>query len=300
MICRTIPLNETAHLDTYILNNSNEYNVGKKRPFVLVLPGGAYAFTSDREAEPVALRFNSIGCHAGVLWYTTRDLVPKVPRNAFEEAMMAVKWVREHAEEYLIHTDQIIVCGFSAGGHLAIECATMWHESWIAEKLHCSSDMLKINLAIPCYAAGKAEKMPVGENGPMMLHARQSGNMRFFGSDDPTDEQVEAYNCLRRISRHTPPMFIWHTYEDQLVDVSNSIELAWNMKKHAIPFELHIFEKGEHGLALADRTTARKDSHKNAHVYHWFELCEEWLSNYIDIEEGMYGELPFNPDFMNR
>lgn len=179
MICRTIPLNETAHLDTYILNNSNEYNVGKKRPFVLVLPGGAYAFTSDREAEPVALRFNSIGCHAGVLWYTTRDLVPNVPRNAFEEAMMAVKWVREHAEEYLIHTDQIIVCGFSAGGHLAIECATMWHESWIAEKLHCSSDMLKINLAIPCYAAGKAEKMPVGENGPMMLHARQSGNMRF-------------------------------------------------------------------------------------------------------------------------
>ncbi|HAM30981.1 MAG TPA: alpha/beta hydrolase [Erysipelotrichaceae bacterium] len=300
MICRTIPLNETAHLDTYILNNSNEYNVGKKRPFVLVLPGGAYAFTSDREAEPVALRFNSIGCHAGVLWYTTRDLVPNVPRNAFEEAMMAVKWVREHAEEYLIHTDQIIVCGFSAGGHLAIECATMWHESWIAEKLHCSSDMLKINLAIPCYAAGKAEKMPAGENGPMMLHARQSGNMRFFGSDDPTDEQVEAYNCLRRIGRHTPPMFIWHTYEDQLVDVSNSIELAWNMKKHAIPFELHIFEKGEHGLALADRTTARKDSHKNAHVYHWFELCEEWLSNYIDIEEGMYGELPFNPDFMNR
>lgn len=300
MICRTIPLNETAHLDTYILNNSNEYNVGKKRPFVLVLPGGAYAFTSDREAEPVALRFNSIGCHAGVLWYTTRDIVPNVPRNAFEEAMMAVKWVREHAEEYLIHTDQIIVCGFSAGGHLAIECATMWHESWIAEKLHCSSDMLKINLAIPCYAAGKAEKMPAGENGPMMLHARQSGNMRFFGSDDPTDEQVEAYNCLRRIGRHTPPMFIWHTYEDRLVDVSNSIELAWNMKKHAIPFELHIFEKGEHGLALADRTTARKDSHKNAHVYHWFELCEEWLSNYIDIEEGMYGELPFNPDFMNR
>ena len=48
MICKTIPLNETAHFDTYFLNNSNEYNVGKKRPFVLVLPGGAYAFTSDR------------------------------------------------------------------------------------------------------------------------------------------------------------------------------------------------------------------------------------------------------------
>lgn len=298
MICQTIPLNETAHLDTYILNNSNEYNVGKKRPFVLVLPGGAYAFTSDREAEPIALRFNSIGCHAGILWYTTRDLVSNVPKNAFEEAMMAVKWVREHADEYLIDPDLIIVCGFSAGGHLAIECATMWHEPWIAEKLGCDPKQLKINLAIPCYAAAKAEKMPKGEAGPLMLRAKQSGNMRFFGTDDPSDEDVEAYNCLNKVSRNTPPMFIWHTYEDQLVDVANSIELAWNLKKHKIPFELHIFEKGEHGLALADRTTARKDSHKNAHVYHWFELCEEWLSEYIDKEEGMYGDKPFNPDFM--
>lgn len=298
MICQTIPLNETAHLDTYLLNNSNEYNVGKKRPFVLVLPGGAYAFTSDREAEPIALRFNSIGCHTGILWYTTRDLVPNVPRHAFEEAMMAVKWVREHADDYLIDPDQIIVCGFSAGGHLAIECATMWHEPWIAEKLGCDPKQLKINLAIPCYAAAKAEKMPKGEAGPLMLRAKQSGNMRFFGTDDPSDEDVEAYNCLNKVSQHTPPMFIWHTYEDQLVDVANSIELAWTLKKHKIPFELHIFEKGEHGLALADRTTARKDSHKNAHVYHWFELCEEWLSEYIDKEEGMYGEMPFNPDFM--
>lgn len=298
MICQTIPLNETAHLDTYLLNNSNEYNVGKKRPFVLVLPGGAYAFTSDREAEPIALRFNSIGCHTGILWYTTRDLVPNVPRHAFEEAMMAVKWVREHADDYLIDPDQIIICGFSAGGHLAIECATMWHEPWIAEKLGCDPKQLKINLAIPCYAAAKAEKMPKGEAGPLMLRAKQSGNMRFFGTDDPSDEDVEAYNCLNKVSQHTPPMFIWHTYEDQLVDVANSIELAWTLKKHKIPFELHIFEKGEHGLALADRTTARKDSHKNAHVYHWFELCEEWLSEYIDKEEGMYGEMPFNPDFM--
>lgn len=298
MICQEIFLNETAHLDMYILNNSNEYNVGKKRPFVLVLPGGAYAFTSDREAEPIALRFNAIGCHAGILWYTTHDQVANVPRNAFEEAMKAIKWVREHSKEYLIDTDQIIVCGFSAGGHLAIECATMWHEPWIAKKLDCDSEWLKVNLAIPCYAAGKAEKMPKGEAGPLALHAKQSGNMRFFGSDDPSDEEVEAYNCLNKVSKHTPPMFIWHTYEDQLVDVANSIELAWNLRKHNIPFELHIFEKGEHGLALADRTTARKDSHKNAHVYHWFELCEEWLSQYIDKEEGMYGMMPFNPDFM--
>lgn len=134
----------------------------------------------------------------------------------------------------------------------------------------------------------------------MALYGRQSGNMRLFGSDDPTDEEVESFNCLKKVSKNTPPMFIWHTYEDQLVDVMDSVELAAALGKNKIPFELHIFEKGEHGLALADRTTARKDSHKNPHIYHWFELCEEWLSDYIDLEEGLYGELPSNKDFYKQ
>jgi dipeptidyl aminopeptidase/acylaminoacyl peptidase len=77
-------------------------------------------------------------------------------------------------------------------------------------------------------------------------------------------------------------MFLWHTTEDVLVDVAHSLKLAVKLREAEIPFELHIFEKGEHGLALADRTTARKSSHLNAHVAKWFELCEGWLSSYID------------------
>ena len=60
------------------------------------------------------------------------------------------------------------------------------------------------------------------------------------------------------------------------------LSLFYKLKEKNIPFELHIFEKGEHGLALCDRTTSRKASHHNNHVIHWFELCEEWLSDYID------------------
>ena len=82
-----IKINETAYMDTYLLRNSNEYNVGKKRPLVIICPGGGYAFTSDREAEVIALKFNSIGLNSVVLWYTTGDKVKNIPENALQRQL---------------------------------------------------------------------------------------------------------------------------------------------------------------------------------------------------------------------
>ncbi len=84
--------------NTYLLHQSKEYNVGKKRPLVIVCPGGGYAFTSDREAEVIALKFNSIGLNSVVLWYTTGDQVKNVPHNALMEAAQTVKTIRAHAQ----------------------------------------------------------------------------------------------------------------------------------------------------------------------------------------------------------
>ena len=95
--------------DAQMLSLIHIYNVGKKRPFVLVIPGGGYAFTSDREAEPIALKFNSIGFNSGVLWYTVMDQVTNVPHNALIEGAMAIKYIREHGEDWLIDTDNIDV-----------------------------------------------------------------------------------------------------------------------------------------------------------------------------------------------
>lgn len=294
MTCQKIKLSSTASMDTYFLHNSEEYNVEKKRPIVLVLPGGGYAFTSDREAEPIALKFNSIGLHAAILWYTVKDQVKNVPQNAYEEAMKAILWLREHAEEYLLDPNQVIVCGFSAGGHLCVQCATRWHEPEIAKKLGCTSEELKVNLAVAGYPAVRFYPAPAGEKGfgAGLCANPNTSNERFFGTDTPSAAEVENMNLLNKVGPNTPPMFIWHTYEDQLVSVMDSVELAGKMKEFNRPFELHIFEKGEHGLALCDRTTARKWSHINSHIIHWFSLCEEWLSSYIDIPETMFGKYP--------
>lgn len=281
-----IQINETAYMDTYLLHASQEYNVGKKKPLVIICPGGGYAFTSDREAEPIALKFNGEGLHCVVLWYTTNDAVSNVPQNALQELARSVAYVRGHAKSWLVDEDNIIVCGFSAGGHLALQMAIHSEDETLARNIGVTSEQLKINLAILGYPATIMKAQPVGDIGfgSRLLNTPQTANERFFGMKDPNEASIQKQHLPSQVTTHTPPMFIWHTFEDQLVDVQNAIELASSLRTHEVAFELHIFEKGEHGLALCDRTTARKASHHNRHVRHWFTLCMEWLSPYIDKE----------------
>lgn len=283
MIHKRIDINETAYFDTYLLHNSQEYNVDKKRPLVVVLPGGGYAFTSDREAEPIALKFNSIGLHSVVLWYTVYDQVMDVPKNALIETAKTIKYIREHADEWHVDPDNIMVCGFSAGGNLTLQMATKWNEPWLAETLGTTSDQIKVNLAIPCYPAVGSKAFEGGDKGfaANLIEHPNTANERIFGTDNPTEADLYNHNILNFVDEQTPPMFIWHTYEDVLTDVSGALDLAVKLREFNVPFELHIFEKGEHGLALADRTTARKRSHHNAHVKKWFDLFEGWVKDYV-------------------
>ncbi|MDU6340454.1 MAG: alpha/beta hydrolase [Clostridium sp.] len=284
MINERININDTAYFDTYLLKNSKEYNVDKKRPLVIVCPGGGYGFTSDREAEPIALKFNSVGLHSVVLWYTTQDLHPNIPEHAIVELAKTIKSVREHAEEWYVDPDKIIVCGFSAGGHLAANMSVHWHDKWLADLAEATNEEIKVNCSILGYPATSLGKMTPNTEAfaSRIIDKPQTHNLRFFGTEDPSDEQIVRANTVNYISKNTPPSFIWHTFEDVLVDVSHSVEFARKMAEIKVPFELHIFEKGEHGLALCDRTTARKASHHNSHVIKWFDLCMEWLVPYID------------------
>lgn len=284
MIHEKIKINETAYYDTYILNNSQEYNTDKKRPMVVVIPGGGYIFTSDREAEPIALKFNSVGFHSVVLRYTVEDKVKNVPKNALIEVAETIRQIRDNADKWCVDPNMIIVCGFSAGGNLALQISTKWNEKWLAETLNTSNEMIKVNLAIPCYPAVNASVFEENDKGfaSSIVENPNTANERIYGKGKPTKEDVYDYNVLNFIDKGTPPMFIWHTYEDVLTDVTNALNLANKLQENEIPFELHIFEKGEHGLALCDRTTARKNSHFNNHVIHWFNLCEQWISHYID------------------
>ena len=114
-----------AHLDTYILGNYLDDEPNPRKPLVLICPGGAYRMTSNREAEPIALQFNSIGYHAAVLRYSCK---PAVYPTALLEVAKSVQLIREKGEEWGIDTEKILVMGFSAGGHLAASYGVFWKE----------------------------------------------------------------------------------------------------------------------------------------------------------------------------
>ena len=104
--------------------------------------------TSNREAEPIALQFNSMGYQAAVLRYSC---APAVYPTALCEVAQSVKLIREHAEDWNVDAEKIIVMGFSAGGHLAASYGVFWNESWLTEKMQCDKQLLKPNGLVLCY-----------------------------------------------------------------------------------------------------------------------------------------------------
>ena len=230
-----------ARLYTYFLDSSPELRDSGRRPAVVVCPGGAYQFNSDREAEPIALAFCAQGVHACVLRY------PCAPAR-FPTALCAlaqtVAWVREHAEEYHVDPDRILVCGFSAGGHLAASLGVFWHQPFLAQVSGISADLCRPNGMILCY--------PVITSGE---YAHQGSFENLLGKDCADEDKRTAVSLEKQVTADMPRTFIWHTFADNAVPVENSLLLAEAMRKAGVPFELHIFLDGEHGLSLADAET---------------------------------------------
>ena len=150
---------ETADLYTYILDNSVEMHPDRKRPVVVICPGGGYEMTSDREAEPIAMQYLARGYHAVILRYS---VAPARYPLALMQLAKTVAYLREHAGEFHIDTDKIILQGFSAGGHLAASLGVFWREKFISEALHTDAEMVKPNgmiLSYPVITSGKFAHM---------------------------------------------------------------------------------------------------------------------------------------------
>ncbi len=264
-------LNEHAEVELFPLHNSKEYNVGMKRPLVLICPGGGFIFKSDREAQPIAVKFNSLGMHAAVLFYTAEDHCPDIPNTAAAEVGQALKQLEQAADEYLFDLNNVYLCGFSAGGYIAA--------NYIRHQASYEPLSMTIRGLILGYAATalNPQTPEMKQFGPASL-IHQSHNMRFFGHEEVSEAMTEEADLSKHICENHPPVFIWTTYEDQLVDCRNSIRYALACTAHQIPVEFHMYQQGEHGLALCDCTTARKPSHFNSHVKSWLTLLENWLN----------------------
>lgn len=257
----TVPGSDAeAALYTYFLDVSPEISV-KKRPTVVVCPGGGYAFTSDREAEPIALRLNAAGFNAVVVRYS---VAPARYPTALTQVASAVKYVRENAEKCGIDENRVFTMGFSAGGHLAASYGNFWSRPFLAESLGCAREMLRPNAQVLAY--------PVITSGEFAHH---DSIKNLLGERYELERAAQSLENF--VTCDTPPTFLWHTQEDDCVPVENTLFLAAALQKAGVMTELHVFPKGGHGLSLCDETTSNHAEQNIAHVARWFELAVEFL-----------------------
>ncbi|MDY3919165.1 MAG: alpha/beta hydrolase [Candidatus Limivivens sp.] len=248
-------------LYAYLLDTSPEIPLKEKRPAVIVCPGGAYSFKSDREAEPIALQYLAQNMNAFVLQYSVS---PNRFPTAVLELAQAVMLVREHAEEWFIDPEKILVLGFSAGGHLAGTLGTMWNRDFFAKALG-DSKAWRPDGMILCYPVISMGEFTHEESRTLLL------------GEDATEADWDALSLEKQVSTDTVPAFLWHTQEDDAVPVENSLFYAMALRKHQVPFELHIYEKGEHGLALCNEMTTAHESQNVPDNRGWVELSVKWI-----------------------
>ncbi|MCD7731714.1 MAG: alpha/beta hydrolase [Oscillospiraceae bacterium] len=232
------------------------------RRAVIICPGGGYDYCSNRESEPVAMRFVSHNITAFVLNYSCYK--KPFPTNLAELAA-AFKFVRDNSDKFGIDREKIFVCGFSAGGHLAASLGVHWNKPFLYEPLNVSPEEIK-----PC---GQILSYPVITAG----EKRHDGSILNLIGDDSNIKLKELVSLEKQVSGDTVPTFIWCTCDDSLVPVENTLLFTTALAANKVPFTSHIFSSGAHGLALSDETTANCDAHINKECAEWISLAMEWM-----------------------
>lgn len=246
----------------YIIDNSPEIDEQRTRPAVLILPGGGYEITSDREAEPIALRFIGSGYHAFILRYST---FPSLYPTALLQAAAAMQLIRTHAAQWHVKADAICVLGFSAGGHLAANLSTT-----------ASDDVLQANGFQPneLRPNGLMLSYPVISSGEF-AHRGSFDHLLGKQKDDP--QMLQQLSLEHHIDSVTPPIFVWHTLTDTAVPVENTLMLISACRAAGVSIEAHIFPEGDHGLSLGTWETSHDKQQVVPAVQPWFDLAVRWL-----------------------
>lgn len=257
-----------AYLMTYFWEPSEEMAI-TKRPVVIVCPGGGYCYVSDREGEPLALQFNAMGYQAVVLRYS---IAPAKYPTALLELGRTILLLREKADEWGIDTSRIFIMGSSAGGHLAASYGCFWTESFLQEQLGCTKEALRPSGLLLNYPVISSE-----------TYAHRDSFVNLLG--ERYEELVDSMSLEHQVNESNPPTFLWHTLEDGLVPVENSLLFLKALHDKKVSAELHIYPNGGHGLALANENTATS---------YWSEVvpgCQSWITLAHTWLQEMFGAI---------
>lgn len=273
MIKETISINKSDkyRFDVYLQDESCEIVLSHLRPFMIVCPGGGYCYTSDREADPIAFAYLAEGFNVGVLRYSVGE--DAAYPQASVDLSVAIRTVRENASKWHTDPQKVAICGFSAGGHLVAMQGVHWNDPEIMRLSGCESGENRpdaIVLGYPVISSG--EWAHRGSIDTLLRKFIESGN------EAEINRMLNFVSCEKNVGKHTPPAFLFHTCHDSAVPVMNSILFAEALAENKIDFEMHIFQDGEHGLAMCNRTTNTIDV--NSAI--WIKLSADWLWKHFE------------------
>ncbi len=236
------------------------------RPALIILPGGGYHHVSMREGEPIALSFLSLGFNCFVLDYS---VAPHAYPQSLQEVAALTDLIHRNATAWNIDTEKLVICGFSAGGHLAASYCTIRNRPEVTEFI----EPKPLCAAILGYAVTSSQ-VP-------NYHGNSYRNL--LGTKNPTQEQLEAHSLERFVSKElTPPTFLWHTSEDRAVPVASTLRYGEALAAAEIPFEIHVFPTGRHGMSTADVQTVHDyDTSESRYISQWVDLAKGWLKQFI-------------------
>ena len=222
-----------GNLSVFVQSTPPTVSTARRRPAILVIPGGGYNSTANREASPVALRYITKGYNAFVLRYTC---APATFPVALREACMAVRYIRENADALEVDPNQIAAIGFSAGGHLCGTLGTMYDCPEVADLGDAA--LLRPNAICLSYPVAVA-----------WGNTHEGTFRNISGGDEALRMRLSIDKLVRP---DMPPVFLWHTRDDQGVPVRNSLILAQRLDELGVNFAMNIYNHGQHGLSTAD------------------------------------------------
>jgi acetyl esterase/lipase len=228
------------------------------RPAIVVCPGGGYGMLAPHEGEGYARWLNLHGIDAFVLKYRLGSNGYRHPAM-LQDAARAVRTVRAHAGEWRVDPRRVGIMGSSAGGHLASTLLTHFDAGNPDASDPVERQSSRPDFGILCYA--------VITMGPL---THQGSKENLLGKS-PSPELVEFLSNEKQVTDDTPPCFIWHTGEDTTVPLENSLAFAAALRAHHVPFDLHIYEKGGHGMGLG------KSSADPSRLHPWTDDLLYWL-----------------------
>jgi acetyl esterase/lipase len=258
------------HITTYL---HNETQKEWERPCIIVVPGGAYCFISPSEGEIVAKKFYDMGFNAFVLTYTV-NVIQSDPlkMQPLHDISRALRYVRAHSVQFGIDPHKVVVCGFSAGGHL---CGSLCvHYKDVQDDKPDYQDISnRPDAAILCY--------PVITSG----EKAHKGSFDALLGMEATEEELTYFSLEKQVHDDTPPCFLWQTITDETVPVENSYFFAKALLDNGIPFAHHVFSEGGHGLSTADEAWARGEFGDLFTLDQTFRVTDAVKSGKVKISE---------------